>query len=67
MRRLETVGLQMWDGTIDEPGSLAFVGEQARTLILAPPGRGWLPTGRPAEAHPLAVRLEGPDTLLEFS
>jgi catechol 2,3-dioxygenase-like lactoylglutathione lyase family enzyme len=55
----ERLGLELWDGTIDEPGSLAFVGEKARTLILAPPGRGWLPTGRPAEAHPVEARLSG--------
>src|SRR5204862_277014 len=51
--RLAEVGLDVWDGTVDEPGALAFVGARARTLILAPPGRGWLPTGRPAEPHPV--------------
>ena len=54
------LGLELWDGTIDEPGSLAFVGEKARTLILAPAGRGWLPTGRPAEPHGLEAVLSGP-------
>ena len=57
------LGFALWDGSVDEPGRLAFVGERARTLILAPPGRGWLPTGRPAEPHGvkalLAGRLEG--------
>src|SRR5437667_1388560 len=43
----ERLGLELWDGTLDAPGSLAFVGERARTLILAPERRGWLPTGRP--------------------
>ncbi|HEX4324373.1 MAG TPA: hypothetical protein VHZ77_07045 [Gaiellaceae bacterium] len=57
--RLEAVGLQMWDGTIDEPDGLAFVGEPGRTLILAPTGRGWMPTGRRAEAHPVAATLAG--------
>jgi len=47
----ERLGLPLWDGTLDEPGRLAFVGERGRTLILCPPGRGWLPTGRPAEPH----------------
>jgi hypothetical protein len=47
------LGLEVWSGTVHGPGSLAFVGEQARTFILAPAGRGWLPTGRPAEPHPL--------------
>ena len=58
LRRLESVGLELWDGTVDEPDRLAFVGEQARTLILSSPGRGWLPTGRPAEAHPVEVVLD---------
>jgi len=58
-RRLATVGVALWDGTIDEPGGLAFAGEQGRTLILAPPGRGWLPTSRPAAPHPLTATLAG--------
>jgi hypothetical protein len=52
------LGLRVWDGTVERPG-LAFVGEKARTLILAPPGRGWLPTGRPAEPHPVEVVIAG--------
>jgi hypothetical protein len=60
LRRLEPIGLELWDGTIDEPGRLAFVGEKGRTLILAAPGRGWLPTDRPAERHPVELRLETP-------
>jgi len=52
--------LPLWDGTVSEPGRLAFVGEQARTLILSPPGRGWLPTGRPAEPYPAEAVLSGP-------
>lgn len=58
LRRLEKVGLELWDGTVEEPDRLAFVGEQARTLILAPPGRGWLPTGRPAVPHPVELVLQ---------
>jgi D-alanyl-D-alanine carboxypeptidase len=53
----DELGLALWDGTVDEPGALAFVGEKARTLILAPPGRGWLPTGRPAERHEVEAVL----------
>lgn len=53
------LGLELWDGTLAEPSRLAFVGERGRTLILAPPGRGWVPTGRPAEAHPVDVVLTG--------
>lgn len=52
--------LHVWDGTLDEPGQLAFVGEPGRTLILTPVGRGWLPTGRPSEPHPLDVAIAGP-------
>ena len=58
LRRLESRGLSLWDGTMDEPDRLAFVGERGRTVILAPPGRGWLPTGRPAEPHPVEFLLE---------
>jgi catechol 2,3-dioxygenase-like lactoylglutathione lyase family enzyme len=59
-RELEQLELYLWDGTVEEPGNLAFVGEKARTLILSPEGRGWLPTGRAAEPHPVAAILEGP-------
>ena len=55
--RLETLGLPLWAGGIEEPDSLAFVGEKGRTLILAEEGRGWLPTGRPAEVHPVEFEL----------
>jgi non-ribosomal peptide synthetase component F len=55
----EHLGLRVWDGSVDRPGGLAFVGERARTLILAPPGRGWLPTGRPAEAFPVTATVTG--------
>jgi hypothetical protein len=58
LAELEDAGFELWDGTIDEPDSLAFVGERGRTFILAPPGRGWLPTGRPAEPHPVEARVE---------
>jgi extradiol dioxygenase family protein len=55
---LDAVGLVVWDG-VAEAGRLAFVGEQAHTLIIAPRGRGWLPTGRAAEVHPAAVTVRG--------
>jgi D-alanyl-D-alanine carboxypeptidase len=57
LRELESEGLELWSGTVEEPDRLAFVGEKGRTLILAPPGRGWLPTGRPAEPHPVEYVL----------
>ena len=50
------VGLELWSGSAAQ---LAFVGAKAHTLILAPPGRGWLPTGRPAEAHAATVTVTG--------
>jgi catechol 2,3-dioxygenase-like lactoylglutathione lyase family enzyme len=53
------LGLEQWDGDLTAEGRLAFVGEKARTFILAPEGRGWLPTGRPAEAHPCGIELYG--------
>jgi hypothetical protein len=58
LERLHSSGLELWDGELDEPDRLAFVGEKGRTLILAPPGRGWVPTGRPAEPHPVELVLE---------
>lgn len=60
LRELEQLGLRLWSGTVEEPESLGFVGEKGRTFILAPPGRGWLPTGRPAEPHPVVAELETP-------
>jgi catechol 2,3-dioxygenase-like lactoylglutathione lyase family enzyme len=50
------LGLELWSG---DAAQLAFVGAKAHTLILAPPGRGWLPTGRPAETHAATVTLTG--------
>lgn len=53
------LGLLVWDGGTNDPTRLAFVGEKGRTLILCPAGRPWLPTARPAEAHPVEVVLDG--------
>jgi hypothetical protein len=50
---LQKLGLELWDGTLEEQGQLAFVGERGRTFILAPLGRGWMPTGRQSERHPV--------------
>jgi hypothetical protein len=57
---LRALGLELWDGTLEEEGQLAFVGERGRTLILAPPGRGWLPTARPSEPHPVEAVISAP-------
>jgi hypothetical protein len=52
----EQLGLELWSGDLD---GLGFVGRKAHTLILCRPGRGWLPTGRPAERHPVEVAIAG--------
>jgi hypothetical protein len=62
LHRLETAGLELWDGEVVGENRLGFVGEKGRTFILAPPGRGWLPTGRPAEPYPVATELETPES-----
>ncbi len=54
-----TLGLSVWDGEIEDPYRLAFAGEKARTLILCPEGRPWLPTGRPAEEHRVELVIGG--------
>jgi catechol 2,3-dioxygenase-like lactoylglutathione lyase family enzyme len=59
-RLAEQLALVLWHGTVEEPGRLAFMGERARTLLLSPPGRGWLPTRRAAEPHPAEALLAGP-------
>jgi catechol 2,3-dioxygenase-like lactoylglutathione lyase family enzyme len=56
---LAGLDLEVWDGTLDGGDRLAFVGERGRTLILAPAGRGWLPTGRPAAPFAVEVVLAG--------
>lgn len=58
---LDHTGLRIWRGTVAEPGRLAFVGERRSSLILCPVGRGWLPLGRLAEAHPVRVTFAGAD------
>jgi hypothetical protein len=55
----QQIGLSVWNGEISDPGRLVFVGKRARTLILSHAGRGWLPTGRPAEAHPVHLTVRG--------
>lgn len=60
-RALESVRIGLWDGTVDEPGRLSFMGDRDGVLILSPAGRGWLPTGRPAELHAVEVVVGGLD------
>ena len=56
---LETLGIRLWDGTVDIAGDIGFAGAPEGTLILAPVGRGWMPTRRPAEVHAAAVVARG--------
>jgi hypothetical protein len=58
-RDLEGLDLRVRSGSIDDPDGLAFVGEKARTLILCPVGRGWLPIDRRAEPHAVDAVLSG--------
>lgn len=56
---LEPLGIRLWDGTLDAPRRLAFMGAPDGTLILASTGRGWMPTGREAEAWEVEVEVAG--------
>lgn len=58
-RALDVLGIELWDGTIDDPSRLAFMGARDGVLILGPLGRGWLPTGRPAEPWPAGAVVSG--------
>jgi catechol 2,3-dioxygenase-like lactoylglutathione lyase family enzyme len=53
------LGLELWSGGVQEVTGLGFVGRKAHTLIISGERRGWLPTGRPAEPHPVAVTIAG--------
>jgi catechol 2,3-dioxygenase-like lactoylglutathione lyase family enzyme len=55
---LEEVGVGLWDGSL-EPGRLAFMGGRDGVLILCPDGRGWMPTERAAESHPVDATVVG--------
>jgi hypothetical protein len=55
---LQVAGLHLWDGSLQR-GRLAFMGAGGDgLLILAPTGRGWLPTGRPAVPYPVDVDVD---------
>ena len=58
-RLREQAGIEIWSGTVAEPGrmALAFTGARGHSLILSPAGRPWLPQGRISEAHPLRARI----------
>jgi hypothetical protein len=57
---LAPLAIELWSGTLDEPGGLAFMGGRDGVLILSEQGRGWIPTGRPAEIWPAEVVVAGP-------
>jgi hypothetical protein len=57
---LARASLPLWSGA-STGGELAFCGAKAHTAIVCPRGRGWLPTNRPAEIHPVNVRIRGQD------
>jgi hypothetical protein len=54
----DRLGVTVWDGSVEDPRRLAFVGERGRTLILCPSARPWLPTDRSAEIHPTRIVLD---------
>jgi hypothetical protein len=56
------LGLALWSGAVEAEGGLGFVGRKAHTLVVSGTGRGWLPTGRPAEPHPATVTFTGEAT-----
>jgi hypothetical protein len=56
---LEPLGIELWSGTLNEPGGLAFMGGRDGVLILSEPDRGWIPTGRSAEIWPVEVTVAG--------
>jgi catechol 2,3-dioxygenase-like lactoylglutathione lyase family enzyme len=53
------LGLELWSGAVEDAGGLGFAGRKAHTLVVSSSGRGWLPTGRPAEPHPVTVTFSG--------
>jgi catechol 2,3-dioxygenase-like lactoylglutathione lyase family enzyme len=53
------LGLPLWSGAVEAEGGLGFVGRKAHTLVISGTGRGWLPTGRPAEPHAATVTFTG--------
>jgi hypothetical protein len=56
---LKTLAIEVFDGTVEATASLAFAGTKGRAFVLAPRGRGWLPTSRPAEVHPVEALVLG--------
>ena len=60
VQALHQAGLPLWAGST-EADSLAFCGAKAHTLIVCSPGRGWLPTDRPAEVHPVQAQIRDRD------
>ena len=62
-RPLLDVGVELWDGTLDDPDGLAFMGGRDGVLILAREGRPWMPTTRPARCNRVEVATDAPERL----
>jgi hypothetical protein len=63
---LSAHGLQVWSGTA-EPERLQFIGRRGCSIILASPGRGWLPTDRPAALAAASIELETSGRIVRFT
>lgn len=59
-RPLLDAGVELWDGTLDDPDGLAFMGGRDGVLILAREGRPWMPTTRPAVRAEVNVAARRP-------
>ena len=59
-------GMEVWWGA-PGPDQLPFVGERGRSMILAAPGRPWLPIDRPAEMSPATIEVSINEVRSAFS
>lgn len=60
-RPLIDAGVELWDGTLDRPDGLAFMGGRDGVLILSREGRPWMPTTRSARRHRVEVATGAPE------
>lgn len=63
---LASCGISLWAGS-SGPDGLSFVGRKGHTLILVAPGRGWLPTGAPAQRCSASVVVARGDASVTVS
>lgn len=47
-------------------GAFKALGDETALLLVVPEGRGWLPTGRPAEIHPCSLVIAHQDRFLKI-